>query len=556
MPTKVPIMNLFSWICECIAYAIRGKAVEVKLPAPSVPGWSSTWRDYGISALWVGLSTAVGFLMYPYFELSNLIMVYLLGVVLVSMRGQRWPSIFASVLSVLIFDVFFVPPYYTFAVADTQYVITFAVMLLVGLIISQLTVLSRQQAETAWLREQRTAAMHALSRQLASSRGTDKLLEIAVKHIAEVFDSQVLALLPDPQGRLTVRAGYRAEFAMNPKEQSVAQWVYDLGQMAGLGTQTLPFVDAVYVPLLGSKGPVGALRVHPTDSQRLVIPEQMRLLEAFASQTALALEVDRLQEEARKTQLQIESERLRSSLLSSVSHDLRTPLAAIIGSASSLVEMEDTLKPGVRKELAQTIHNEAERLSRLVNNLLQATRLEGGTVEVHKELHNLEEVVGAALHRLEKQLGDRPVITHLAMDLPMVSLDDILLGQVMINLLENAIRYTPAATPIEIAASVKDDHLLVEVADHGPGLVPEEVEQIFNKFYRGQGQLQGGGVGLGLAICWGIVEAHGGRIWADNRPDGGAVFRFTLPLNAKPMPKVIDSLLEEIKCPRPIPPSW
>ncbi len=497
---------------------------------------TSPWRYYLYSVLGVALATLLCVPMQYYFAPSNLIMVYLLAVLAVSRWGRRGPSILATTLSVVAFDVFFVQPYLSFAVSDTQYLLTFTVMLVVGLVISQLTVRSREQADYARLRERRMAAMHALSRQLASSRGVEKLLEITVKHIAEVFDSQVVALLPDPQGRLIVRAGYRANFAMDAKEQSVAQWVYDLGQMAGLGTQTLPFVDAVYVPLLGSKGPVGALRVRPTDPQLLIIPDQLHLLEAFASQTALALEVDRLQEEARKAHVQIESERLRNSLLSSVSHDLRTPLAAIIGSASSLIELGTALDPSVSRELAQNIYSEAERLSRLVNNLLQATRLEAG-MDLRKEPRALEEVVGVALRRLAKALSDRSVVADLPPDLPMVPMDDILLEQVMVNLLDNAGRYTPAGSPIEIRSSVQDGSLLLEVADSGPGLAPEDIDKVFEKFYRGQSYGRRGGAGLGLAICRGIVEAHGGRIWAENRPGGGAVFRFTLPLEAQESPR-------------------
>jgi two-component system sensor histidine kinase KdpD len=385
--------------------------------------------------------------------------------------------------------------------------------------------------------------MHTLSRQLASSRGIDKLLEIAVKHIAEVFDSQVVALLPNVQGKLLVRAGSRADFTMDAKEQSVAQWVYDLGKMAGLGTQTLPFVDAVYVPLLGSKGPVGALRVRPNDPQRLIIPDQLRLLEAFASQTALALEVDRLQEEARKAQVQIESERLRNSLLSLVSHDLRTPLAAIIGSVSGLIELGTILDPTVSRELLQNIYSEAERLSRLVNNLLQATRLEAG-IELRKELCALEEVVEVALRRLAESLNQRPVVTDVPANLPMVPMDGILLEQVMLNLLDNALRYTPAGTPIEVSASLQNGSVLVAVADRGPGLLPEDLNKVFEKFYRGQDRSEQSGAGLGLAICRGIVEAHGGRIWAENHPGGGALFRFTLPLEAQELPSSDASLTE------------
>jgi two-component system sensor histidine kinase KdpD len=283
--------------------------------------------------------------------------------------------------------------------------------------------------------------------------------------------------------------------------------------------------------------------VRPNDPQRLIIPDQLRLLEAFASQTALALEVDRLQEEARKAQVQIESERLRNSLLSLVSHDLRTPLAAIIGSVSGLIELGTILDPTVSRELLQNIYSEAERLSRLVNNLLQATRLEAG-IELRKELCALEEVVEVALRRLAESLNQRPVVTDVPANLPMVPMDGILLEQVMLNLLDNALRYTPAGTPIEVSASLQNGSVLVAVADRGPGLLPEDLNKVFEKFYRGQDRSEQSGAGLGLAICRGIVEAHGGRIWAENHPGGGALFRFTLPLEAQELPSSDASLTE------------
>lgn len=505
-------------------------------PAPptttaATPARPWPWRAYGLAAVGVLLATAGCYLMAPYFELANLIMLYLIGVVLVSRRGERGPAVLAAVLSVLAFDFFFVPPHLTFAVSDTQYFVTFAVMLVVGLVISELTVRERTQGEQARLRERRTAALHQLSKSLASLRGAAALLDAAVRHIAEVFEAQVLALLPDEQGKLTIRAGMRAEFTMNAKEQSVAQWVYDLGRAAGLGTSTLPFVDAVYVPLLGKRGAVGALRVRPADAARLVLPEQMRLLEAFANQTALALEVDRLGEEAREARLAADTERLRSSLLASVSHDLRTPLAAIIGSASSLVEYGEQLDDGERRELAANIQSEAERLNRLVGNLLQATRLEAGTLTLHKEAHDLETVIGSALARLATALEGRPLHTTLPPSLPLVPLDPLLIEQVLVNLLENALHYTPPGSPLEIGVEGHTDAVVITVADRGPGL-PAAGEQLFQRFWRGGQSDHPGGSGLGLAICRGIVELHGGHIEASARAGGGAVFRFTLPLAA------------------------
>ncbi len=515
-------------------YVITGEREE----APSVGARASERRaDWPAHARAVGvvaLSTAVAWLMFPYFELSNLIMVYLLGVVMVAARSRRGPSLLASVLSVATFDFFFVPPYFTFRVADTQYVVTFAVMLVVALVIGTLTVRIRQQAESARGRERRTAALYAMSRDLASLRAVDDLLGAAVLHIGEVLASDVGIFLPDAGGRLVLRAGSLTTGEEGSSEGGVRQWVYEHGQMAGPGTGTLPGARALYLPLVASRGTIGVLGVRPATPQTFAVPEQMHLLETFAAQTALAVERAMLAEEAQHAQLRVESERLRNTLLSSVSHDLRTPLATITGAASSLLEEMDRLDPAARQELLQAIHEEADRLNRLVNDLLDMTRLESGAIQVRKEWHPLEEIVGAALARFGRRIEDRPITTRLPADLPLVPLDGVLMEQLLINLVENALKYTPPRTPIEIAASMQNGEVRLEVADRGPGLPPGEEARVFDKFYRG-GQARGGrGVGLGLTICRGIAEAHGGRISAENRPGGGVVFRVALPLAEKP----------------------
>jgi two-component system sensor histidine kinase KdpD len=310
--------------------------------------------------------------------------------------------------------------------------------------------------------------------------------------------------------------------------------VYDHQQMAGLGTATLPSAEALYLPLVASRGAVGVLGVRPAQPRRLLAPEQLHLLETFVSQTALALERAILAEEAQQAQVQVESERLRSSLLSAVSHDLRTPLAAITGAASSLLEGDTALDTPTRRELLQTIYEEADWLNRLVSNLLQVTRLESGAVQVHKEWQPLEEVVGAALMRLDTRLRTRPLTTNLPGDLPLIPLDSVLIEQVLINLLDNALKYTPPGSPITLSAWPTDGTVTVEVADRGPGLQPGDEQHVFEKFYRLPHPGERSGAGLGLTICRAIVEAHGGRIWAENRPDGGATFRFTLPVSGTP----------------------
>lgn len=498
----------------------------IRRRASATEGWA-----YGRAMAIVALATALAWLMFPFFELANLIMVYLLGIVVVAMRHGRGPSLLASVLSVAAFDFFFVPPYFTFAVQDSRYVFTFAVMLLVGFVTSGLTVRIRAQALAARYREQRTAALYAISRELASTRGVDQLLAIAVRHISEVFRSQVVVLVPDASGRLAPWSG--GQYEMDANELGVGRWVYEHRQLAGLGTNTLPGASALYLPLLGSRGPAGVLGVRPADPRALDSPEQQHQLETFANQTALAIERAQLATEAQEAEVRIETERLRNSLLSSVSHDLRTPLATITGAVSTILENGVRLDETTRRELLESARDEAERLNRLVQNLLEMTRLESGALQLRKEWHPLEEVIGAALSRLGKRLGGRRVTTRVPPNLPLVAIDDVLIEQVLVNLLDNALKYTPPGSPIDILATATDRAVTVEVADRGPGLPAGEEDKVFEKFHRGRPSGDRG-AGLGLAICRGIVQAHGGRIWAQNLPGAGVAFLFTLPLGEAP----------------------
>jgi len=516
-------------------YVISGDQEEERLLPRRMLERTSNWSSYAVAALVVAAVTVVArLLLFSFLELSTLLMIYLLAVVFIAAQGRRGPSILASVLSVAAFDFFFVPPYLTFAVADTQYLVTFAVMLVVALLISTLTVRLQQQAHAARRRERRTSALYTLSRELASTRGLENLLKTAVRQIAEVFESHVAALLPDASGRLTVHTEKPSAFPLDADEQGVAQWVYEHGQIAGLGTNTLPGAEGLYLPLTAAHGTIGVLGLRPQNIQQVLLPEQFHLLETFASQTAVAVERATLAEEAQWTRVQIETERLRSSLLSSVSHDLRTPLATITGSASALLENGASLSEETQHELLLAIHEEAVRLNRLVANLLDMTRLESGAVVVQKEWHSLEETIGSALTHLDSALHDHPVMTQLPEELPLVPFDSVLIEQVLINLLENSVKYSPPATPIEVSASLADDAVIVGVADRGPGVPPGDEERIFAKFYRTNEADTQRGVGLGLAIARAIVEAHGGRIWAEQRSGGGALLRFLLPLGGPP----------------------
>jgi two-component system sensor histidine kinase KdpD len=530
-----PVDELVRLSGEIDVEVIAAKIGEQPEPRLLVQPKSTRRPEYELGILFFILATGLAFLMYPYFELSNLIMVFLVAVMVTAIHCGRGPAILVSFLSVLAFDFFFVPPRFTFDVAETHYIFTFAVMFLVALVISHLTSLVRRQAEAARLQERQTAAMHSFSRELASTRGVEQIIKVAVKHISEIFQCQAAALMPDETGQVRLAQGDEAIFDKDIlKELGIAQWTYQNGQMTGWGTQNLPESQILYVPLQTGDVVLGVLALRPRDpeSEYWLLPEQLRLrlLEALTKQVALALQVERLQRTTLEAQIAAETERLRSSLLGSVTHDFQTPLAAIMGSASSLLELKSKLDDKLAQEMLANIYDEADRLSRLVTNLLNIARLESGSLKLRKEMQPLEEVVGAALNRLERKLANRSVTVSLPPELPMVPLDAALVENVFLNLLENSLKYAPPGSALSIQAVPKGNEIEVEVADNGPGFPPEDLERIFEMFYRGAEDSDRKGYGLGLSICRAIVEAHGGRVWAVNLAQGGAAVRLTFPL--------------------------
>ncbi len=543
-------------------YVISGDPQPTAAPAAQAHQQPIERLGYLWAILMVLGCTGLSFSMSSRLDPTNLVMIYMLGVVAVSLRLGRGPSILATILSVAVFDFCFVPPQWTLAVRDTEYFFTFLVMLVTGLVISTLTARVQFQAQAARRRERRTAALYAMSRELAATQSAEQIARIAARHVMAASDVRAMVLLPD-QNRNLGEKGDRLHLperpegcfaqmvpvplfsagdslSLNVHDEAVAKWVFEHGEIAGRGTATLPGSEGVYLPLPTSHGAVGVLGVIPSSSTSNLDIEQLHLLEAFAGLIAIALERANLETEADQIRLDIETERLRSSLLSAVSHDLRTPLSVVTGASSTLLEGDQSLTPEVRRELAASILEESERLNRLVANLLDMTRLQAGALEVRKQWQPIEEVVGAALARTSRQLKDRPVTTDVAADLPFAPLDDLLIQQVLVNLLENAARYTPPGTPIEISARHEDGTIVIEVADRGPGLPPNDPNRLFEKFYRVGDSKTRTGTGLGLAICRGIVQLHGGKIVAANRPGGGAVFRFTLPLEGEPPTVAID----------------
>jgi len=527
---------------EIDVYFIAGDRAEPTVLRPAAPRRHSPPESHVWAAIIVVLTTLVCWGMFGRFDNSNLIMVYLLGVCFVAVRYGRGPSLLAACLSVAAFDFFFVPPYLTFAVHDTQHLVTFAVMLLVGFLISTLAVRVRDQAEAARRREQRTQVLYSVSRELAGLRMPEEIARIMSRHLTEVLRGPAVLLLPGPDGTLVSSPPEVPAITTDAREASVARWVFDHGQTAGQGTDTLPGAAAMFVPLRSGERTLGVLGLRPDESLRPLSPDNVDLVETVAAQAGASLDRARLAAEGEEARVAVERERMRSTLLSSVSHDLRTPLAAITGAASGLLQTPAPEAPA-RRELEETIYEEAERLNRLVANLLDMTRLESGTVPIKREWHSVEEVVGSALGRLEEGLAGRRVETEMPRDLPLVPMDAVLVEQVLVNLLENAVKYTDPGTALRVAARREDGGVGIEVADEGPGLQPGDEERVFEKFYRGSSGARG--FGLGLAICRAIVTAHGGRIWAENRAPRGVAFRFTLPIEGTPPPPPVSEPVGE-----------
>jgi two-component system sensor histidine kinase KdpD len=491
----------------------------------------SSFSQYLRAVVVVVICTFIAGLVFPNIHAANLSMVFLTGIVITALYYGRGPSILATILSAAAFDVFFTEPYGTFSIAEVQYVLTLLVMLLVAVTISTLAVRSREQTAIAQEREHRTASLYALNHKLSGANGLPELYTLAVQHIGEEFGSSTFIYSPENNLSLQLRAAQRIQDAPEP-EIGIAQWVYDHRQAAGSGTDNLAGSTYLYIPLKTSQKVVGVIAMLHPPTQPPLWPADRQFLDTVADQVALAIERAMLTEEVQQARMQAETERLRSNLLSSVSHDFRTPLASIMGAASTLLEQGLMLDPKTHDELAQLAYEEAHRLNRLVGNLLDMTRLESGGLHIEKEWQTLEEVVGAALRRLGKRRRGQPIVTNLPPDLPLVPMDSVLIEQVLVNLLENAIKYAPEGKPIELSASATAKDIVVEIADQGPGIVPGDEEKIFNKFYR-SANVTSEGVGLGLTICRGIIEAHQGKIEARTGPAGGAVFRFTLPLEGE-----------------------
>jgi two-component system sensor histidine kinase KdpD len=509
------------------------------------PHGSRPYRHYLLAAAASVFTALVATPLLPYFDLANIVMLFLLTVVLVAARCGRGPAVVATLVGVAAFDFFFVPPRFSFTVNDLQYTVTLAVMLAVSVITGHLTSNLRYQARVASHRESRSRALYEFARELSGTLETDQIFEVTRTFIQRAFRAKATLLLPDEAGRLRLPSA--AQDGGGPTRNigvldfGIAQWAFDRATPAGVGTDTLPGSKFFYLPLVAPMRTRGVLAIQPESRRWILIPEQRQHLDTFAALAAIALERVHYIEVAQDALVRMESERLRNSLLAALSHDLRTPLTSLVGLSESLAMSKPQLSTA-QQDLAAALHAEALRMSNLVTNLLDMARIQSGEIKLNRQWQPIEEVVGSALRASGSLLSKHNVQTRLTPDLPLVHVDAVLIERVLCNLLENAGKYTPPGSLIVIAADVGGQLLNVTVSDNGPGLPTGREEAIFEKFTRGERESATPGVGLGLAICRAIVEAHGGTIRAQRPLNGGASFVFTLPLGSPPaMPEIDES---------------
>ncbi|RPJ45431.1 MAG: sensor histidine kinase KdpD, partial [Chloroflexi bacterium] len=478
------------------------------------------------------LATIIGFPLNAILAPTNLVMLYLVAVVLSAVFLGRGPAILASFVSVLAFDFFFIDPRLTFTVYDTQYILTFIGLLIVGVIISNSAAILRDQMDALRRKEQQTRALNELSRELTAAISLDQVLNTVIQHVSEMFSREAVILLPE-SGRLAVKAS-TAGFTLNETEFAVADWAFKHGKETGRGTTTLPAATIRTFPLRTARETVGVLGTKPLDLQDFLTGEQRFMMEGVVNLAAIAIERASFAEKAAQAEMLRKTEKLQTALLNSISHELRTPLATITGVLTSLEESEmaqpeNQFDAATRLELIRSATQQAGRLNHLVGNLLDMTRLEAGAMKLNREPVDLQDLVATVKGQVAGESYPHKLTVEIPGHLPLINMDAVLIAQVLINLLDNASKYSTPGDPITITARTAGKQVEVAVKDCGMGIPPEDLDRIFDKFYRVQRQEATAGTGLGLSICRGIVEAHGGRIWAENNPGNGVTVTFTLP---------------------------
>jgi two-component system sensor histidine kinase KdpD len=479
----------------------------------------------------VGLGAAE--LIQPWFSIENVDLVFLTAVVGVAVRYGLWPSLLASVAASLCYNFFFMPPVYTFTIADPTNIAAFFFFMLIAILVSNVAARVRTQADTAIGRVRTTESLYAFSRKLAGTATLDDVLWATAYQTALMLRVRVVLLLPE-DGLITVKAGYPPEDRLDKADLAAANWAWGNDRPAGRGSDTLPGAKRLFLPMRTGRGPIGVIGIDDDKTGPLLTPDQRRLLDALMDQGALAIERVLLVEDMDRVKRTVESDRLRSALLTSISHDLKTPLASVLGAASTMRDLASGLTESEKRDLLATVIDESERLNRFIANLLDMTKLESGAIVPNTARHDIGEIVGSVLRRASKILANHQVSLELAADLPMLELDAVLFEQVLFNLLDNAAKYAPADTTISIRSLRERDWVTLQVLDEGNGIPPTELESVFDKFYRVQkGDHVRPGTGLGLAISRGFVEAMHGMISAANRTDrSGAVLTIRLPIPA------------------------
>lgn len=486
---------------------------------------------YLASSLMVIVMTFALTLASTFLGMVNISMSYLLPILISAARWGILPAIATALMGTIAYDLFFVPPILKFAVSDLRNLISFAIFMLVGLITGTLSDRLKKLVNYSRQRENSISALYSLSRDIAAVDNLDAVLDCIVSNVSKTLEGQVMLLLPNELSQLVLRKDSGLNNFLDEHELSVATWVYERGLKAGKGTETLGFAKALYLPLSTEQGTQGVLGIYSNDRKAFFDPERIRLLEAFTGLAAMAINRVKLAEQARESLSLIESERLRTALFNSLSHDLRTPLASIIGGVTGLLEDQNVVySPEVRKELLKTILHGAERMNRFISNLLDMARLESGMLRLNKEWCDLQDIIGVAINRLGDTLTRRPLDIDIQERLPLVQADGILIEQVLVNLLDNALKYSETASKIKVSIRQEGKQLMIVVANRGQSIPETDLSKVFDKFYRLSSPLQVSGTGLGLAICKGFIEAHGGDIWAENNKLGGVTITFTLPL--------------------------
>ena len=512
--------------------AIPRKTVKTT-PEPQISGA----LGYGAGLAATALALGAAKLTQPYFGSETVPFVFLMGVLGVAYQFGLGPSLLAAVASMLCYNFFFMAPLYTFTITDPTNIAALFFFLVTALVVSNLTARVRRQAETARDRAATTNALYTFSKNLASIVTLDDLLWASVSQIAASLKADVVIVMPGPERAIEVAATFPPGDTIDDADMGAAKWSFDTGRPAGRGADTLPGARRLFLPLRTSRGVIGVVGLAPGRRPEIILsPDERRLLDALMDQSAVAIERVRLGTEMDEARVAAEAERLRGALLTSLSHDLKTPLASILGSANSLREYGDLFDKQARDELVGTIEEEAARLSRFVANLLDMTRLEAGAIDLKREPSDMSEIIGAAVHRMKALLESFKLDYDIEPDLPLVDLDVLLMEQVLINLFDNAAKYAPPASTVIIGARRENGVVRIQVIDEGPGIPEDRLTRIFEKFHRvNGGDRQRAGTGLGLAICRGFVEAMGGTITAANRPDrSGAIFTVELPMSADP----------------------